>query len=131
MRVIDAGHAYELRHLDGDGASVLSFVKREGPGYPRNVGAHEGTTLQEVLRALIDRVQYLDGQIKDARNEEVIEHLRRAILSLEIRAAERHGRSLNLDRADFMRLPAGIETLPVCPKCLHIGCAGACRAGKS
>jgi hypothetical protein len=40
MRVFDPGHKY------------LKFVKREGDNYPRNRGHYEGTTSQEVLRAL-------------------------------------------------------------------------------
>lgn len=39
MRVIDAGHFYGLRVLDGfrGEESFLRFVKREGAKYPRNV----------------------------------------------------------------------------------------------
>lgn len=122
MDVIDPGHTYILRSLDGDALLMLVFVKREGDGYPGNVGSHPGTTTQEVLRALIDRTKYVDKQIHDHRNESVLYHLRAAMLKLELRAAERHGRELpmmiNLD---------SIETLPTCEKCNHIGCEGNCH----
>ena len=62
MRVLDPGHRYALRHLDGDGETVLQFVNREGEKYPGNAGACEGTTMQEILRALIDRAAYVNGQ---------------------------------------------------------------------
>jgi hypothetical protein len=147
MKVTDPGHTYELDWLDGlpigvplrraqaDGAVAdgdifenrLIFVKREGDGYPGNVGHHPGTNMQEVLRALIDRVKYLNAQVPDGRNGMVVRHLRGALLWLEDRAADRHGRTLdphtwNVDRA--------IELEPACPECGHVGhAAGACRGG--
>lgn len=69
MKVIDPGHVYELAHLDGQHVERLVFVKREGDGYPGNFGHHEGTNLQEVLRALIDRVEYLNRhECRDRRH---------------------------------------------------------------
>lgn len=121
MKIIDPGHDYELAHLDGTRTSRLTFVKREGPSYPRNVGHHEGTNIQEVLRALIDRVKYLDAQIYDERNNAVISHLRCCLLLLEERAAERHGTELRLATMK------SIEELPVCEKCGHITCHGTCH----
>jgi len=138
MKVIDPGHVYELQWLDGEPevaelndpeqevsrpfrTNTLQFVKREGPGYPGNVYHHPGTTIQEVLRALIDRVKYLNNQIPDKRNDGVILQLQCAIWLLEDRAAQRHGR-------DFSKItPYKIENRPTCSKCLHIGCNGQCH----
>lgn len=125
MDIIDPGHKYHLRILDAKISltpHVLVFVKREGDGYPGNIGHHSGTTTQEVLRALIDRTKYVDNQIHDPRNDHVLAYLRRSIYKFEERAAERHGRVLIL--------PEGlkhIESLPVCEKCGHIGCEGECH----
>lgn len=121
MKVIDPGHEYELTMLDLPEGFVetLMFVKREGPGYPGNVGHHPGTNIQEVLRALIDRVKYLNNQITDARNGRVISHLRNAMWLLEDRAAERHGRTLDVHMRE-------IEKLPTCTKCGHVSCEGKC-----
>ncbi len=134
MRVIDPGHYYGLSVLDAESEfseneepeELLRFVKREGPGYPGNVGHHAGTTIQEVLRACISRLTYLDAQITDRRNHLCINHLRSVLILLEHRAAERHGRVLNLDdkKWDYN----SVESLPVCPKCLHIDCPGDCHA---
>lgn len=126
VEVIDPGHTYALKILDGDDGTwdpsheTLSFVKREGEGYPGNVGHHPGTTTQEVLRALIDRTKYVDNQIPDIANNHVLNHLCAAIWYLEERAARRHGRS-------FPFPVGGIEKLPTCPKCNHVGCEGECR----
>lgn len=125
MEVIDPGHVYTLRCLDDQGlepALMLRFVKREGPGYPGNVGHHGGTTTQEVLRALIDRTKYVDNQIHDDRNDELLFHLRSGIFALEMRAAARHGRVL------FVHDIGNIEDAPYCEKCGHIGCDGRCHS---
>ena len=126
MRIIDPGHLYALDHLDGNLEELLTFVKREGEGYPGNQGSHPGTNIQEVLRALIDRVKYLQGQIQHDCNLEVINHLRECIRLLEQRAAERHG--LDADALDYRaRIGRAIETLPTCIKCGHVLCEGTCR----
>lgn len=124
MDIIDPGHIYSLNILDDPGGYIsdtLIFVKREGEGYPGNIGHHPGTTTQEVLRALIDRTKYVDNQIHDTHNKAVLYYLRVAILHLELRAAKRHGRELLLFDLDK------IEIQPVCIKCNHIGCKGECH----
>lgn len=115
MKVIDPGHSYELTNIDGSGSNFLTFVKREGPGFPGNVGHHEGTNLQEVIRVLIDRVKYLNNQIYDERNNAIIRYLRLSLMYLEHRAAERHNRELGV-------LLDTIENQSVCERCGHIGC---------
>ncbi|MEE8598507.1 MAG: hypothetical protein V3S69_03160, partial [Dehalococcoidales bacterium] len=51
MKELVRGHVYELDYLDGDGKGTLCFVCRERE-------PHEGTTTQEVIRALIKRTQH-------------------------------------------------------------------------
>jgi hypothetical protein len=121
MRVIDPGHEYDLDSLDGEQSNHLVFVKREGAGYPGNVGHHPGTTMQEVLRALIDRAVYVNDQIFSEETSEAIEHMKRAIILFELRAAKRHGRDLQWTD-DEMFLGIG-----KCKKCGHVGCEGECH----
>lgn len=121
MKVIDPGHVYELFTLDGEMSHPLVFVKREGPGYPGNVGYHAGTNIQDVLRCLIDRVEYLNKQEECYENGMVISHLRCAFEHLEKRAAGRHGRVLG------KALATAIEKEPFCQKCGHVECEGACH----
>lgn len=133
MKVVDPGHHYILQWLDATeppgpfAHDDLIFVKRTGEGYPGNDDAHPGTTMQEVLRALIDRVKYVNAQVPHARNEYVLQHLRAAIYQLEMRAAERHDRRLTYGIDELNR----IEELPTCSKCLHLGCNGTCRASST
>lgn len=122
MKVIDPGHVYDLDWIDGEPDYLLNrliFVKREGDKYPRNVGSHPGTQMQEVLRAIIDRLKYVDNQIHDEMNDNVLYHLRRAILLLEYRAAKRHGLSLP---GEVLMQQHRIEDAPVCKKCGHVVC---------
>lgn len=117
MRVIDPGHVYELNALDGDAVQRLTFVKREGPMYPGNVGHHSGTTLQEVLRACINRLGYVGQQEPCMETTEATQLLVAAIALLEIRAARKHGRYCNV-------APRVLLEGPTCPKCGHVGCPG-------
>lgn len=117
MREIDPGHCYALSVLDGPGEYVLTFVKRDGDGYPFNRGEHPGTNCQEVLRALIARVRYLDDQIPAPENARILAGLRDVLLAFEERAAKRHGRALH-------NLGHAIEREPTCTHCGHIQCEG-------
>src|SRR5436190_21063191 len=96
MRELDPGHIYSLDCIDGDPneKQILVFVKREGPGYPGNVGHHSGTTLQETWRADIKRMLYANAQQPCNETAAAIDLLRQCILQLEIRAKRTHGQVL-------------------------------------
>jgi hypothetical protein len=83
MEVLSKGHIYRLAHLDGQSVTEIVFVCRE------DGRKHEGTTNQEVIRALIDRVQYLDEQVPCYENQEILHHLRMALVLHEMRALSR------------------------------------------
>ena len=124
MRIVDPGHGYELLVLDARYPDVhyyLPFVKREGEKYPGNVGTQGGTTLQEVFRACLDRLQYLDKQEQHPFNTVIMHGLKMFIWLLEVRAAKRHNRPTpdSLDEAVYGLL---------CEKCGHVGCKGECHA---
>lgn len=91
MKVIEKGHIYEaeVRSVE-DGKAVktitppvLTFINKE-PGYE-----HDGTTTQEVLRILIDRTRHCNNCLPHRNNEQVIYHLRMALVMHEARALER------------------------------------------
>ncbi len=129
MRTLDPGHTYWLDMLDTNadqrhGTEILTFVKREGPRYPGNASHYPGTNCQEVIRALIARVQHLDSQAADPHNPQIIRHLREALWLFEFRAAKKYGRALpTLDEL------GSIEDEPACPGCAHIRCNGECGRG--
>lgn len=122
MKVLDPGHKYQLATLDGDVNVELTFVKRNNPAsyYPGNLDAYPGTTLQEVIRACLERARYVDRQseimgLSMPENQRLIHHLRQSLVELENRAARVHGRPQDIteDQAEFG---------PFCPQCGHAGC---------
>lgn len=99
MRVLDPGHKYELDNLLADTKTILQFMKdpslHGGSGY-------DGPTCQEVLRAMIDRVQVLDAERRWSGNDSIIFHMRMAIAGFEARAILRH---VEKDGLPIERLP--------------------------
>lgn len=94
MKVLDPGHKYRLNILDSVDAlddETLTFVKRVGYKYPGNITAYPGTTSQEVLRALIDRVKYLHAQLPCWHNHVILYALRLSIYMFELRNAQIKG----------------------------------------
>jgi hypothetical protein len=117
MEVMDPGHKFLLQSYDEGEPQVLVFMKREGTGYPLNVGHYSGTNCQEVIRALIERVKYLQHQVPCEENQQIIELLRGCLKLFEERAAQRRGQMLPELGCEE------IESLPTCRKCGHIGCS--------
>jgi hypothetical protein len=86
MRVLVPGHRYALANLVGEGETVLQFY--QDPALHDGEGA-DGPSCQEVLRAVIDRVQELDRERHDVENVVIIHDLRHAIAGFEARALRR------------------------------------------
>lgn len=98
MHVIYPGHTYQLDNVDGPGGQTIQFLQRAPLHEPK-----PGILNQEVLRAVIDRVQVLDAEKPWEGNAEILFCLRRAILLHEIRAMERDLRSGRL-KPELVRL---------------------------
>lgn len=100
MRTIVEGHRYLLSHLDGNEVTTLQFVQRNrhNPSLP-NI---EGVTSQEVCRALIDRMKFLDKQAPSPVNKDIIHHLRMVIALHEARALIRKVEKGELFPEDFV-----------------------------
>lgn len=96
MEIIEPGHIYRLNWLDEEPATFrevgqvqdvhteadLIFVNRED-------NRHGGTQTQEVLRALIDRTMHCDNCLRWEGNDQIIYHLRMALVLHEARALGR------------------------------------------
>ena len=85
MQTLIPGHKYLLSNIksdDGDkDINILKFYDVQGENRDEIVG----TSNQEVLRALIDRVSYLDNELPHSFNKEIIFHLRKALILHEAR----------------------------------------------
>ena len=86
MKVLDSGHRYSLK-CNGivEDCKELVFYKDE----KINGTGHKGTTNQEVVRALIDRIKFLDSQKPHWVNQKIIYHLRQVLGLHEIRHIQR------------------------------------------
>lgn len=118
LKIIDPGHKYELLTLDGDLVQTLTFVKRTDPDpskFPGNFNAYPGTTIQSVVRCLIERIEYLQNQIPHKNNPAIREKFLEILWLLEDRAAERHGR-------DFDYRIEDMNQMPMCSHCGHVVC---------
>jgi len=120
MQVLDSGHDYLLTSFDGGQPIRLTFVKRNDPPekYPGNDSTYPGTLMQEVLRALIDRGEYVNNQFPCKQTEEAAGHFAQALWLLEQRHAERHGLSDAMNEIDL----ESVATIPFCTRCGHIIC---------
>jgi hypothetical protein len=86
MKVISKGHCYELESMEPGKPQILQFIhkaKREFTG--EFVTVTNGTTNEEVLEMLIDRMQYLNKTIQCDENEKVIQNLHIALAYLHVR----------------------------------------------
>lgn len=83
MKVLIPGHAYDLKRLKSYGHIRFSFYMdpEHNDGIPGS-----GTNCQEVIRMLIDRVEFLDKQKPYDGNQEILRHLRLALAHFEARA---------------------------------------------
>jgi hypothetical protein len=96
MKVITTGHKYELASFEGGPAQSLQFIEKvptaEGSKELRTI--NDGTTNEEVLRVLIDRLNYLQGKFPCRENAIVITKLEESLLWLNHRTAQRQTRGV-------------------------------------
>lgn len=91
-KVLIPNHKYQLANFeDGGDEQTLTFIRKElveGAGSELKT-VENGTTNEEVLSVLIDRLQGLDEKFPDPDNKDAINHLRLALGSLNSRTAKR------------------------------------------
>ena len=117
MKVIDPGHEYLAEGVGGTEPQRIVFVKNRGEHYPGNTGEpHGGVLCQELMRVLINRTTYLNGQGSCMETEHALAALRQALAWFEVRAAR--------CREDFIDLPHSdvLEGASTCPTCGHNHC---------
>lgn len=101
MKVIEIGHVYRPTIRTPDGSSIHYGVDAENPEIVfvnKQPGQeHDGTTTQEVLRVLLDRTRHCANCMPHRNNEQIIHHLRMALVLHEARALER-----KVEKGEFM-----------------------------
>jgi len=96
MKITTTGHKYELSSFEGGPAQSLQFIEKvpTAPDSKDLVTVHDGTTNEEVLKVLIDRLQYLNGKFPCRENAIVITKLEESLMWLNKRTADRSARSV-------------------------------------
>lgn len=98
MQVLFEGHTYHLDNFDkiNEVGQTIQFIRK----VPRHVGSTEletmedGTTNEEVLAALVDRMKYLQAKFPCRENAIVITKLEESLMWLNKRTADRTARSV-------------------------------------
>ena len=86
MIIVDYGHKYKIKNLKIKGYQTVSFYK---DGKINKSKTKKGTSNQEVLRMLINRVLFLEEQKHHYLNKKIIKHLRKALILHEMRHLDR------------------------------------------
>lgn len=101
MKVITAGHKYELAHFEGAGfpdapVQTLQFIEKApiSEGSKEMLTVNDGTTNEEVLKVLIDRLHYLNGKFPCRENAIVITKLEESLMWLNKRTSDRQARNV-------------------------------------
>lgn len=102
MKILTPGHKYELDHFENYGlpgvpVQTLQFIEKvqdpDGPtGQLKTV--NDGTTNEEVLRVLINRMQSLQEKFPCRENAIVTTKLEESLMWLEKRTADRKARGV-------------------------------------
>ena len=98
MIVKVTGHTYELSNFENKDAQgqSLQFIHKEpiAEGSTELKTVSDGTTNEEVLEVLINRMNFLNGKFPCRENSIVITHLETALLWLEKRTNDRIKRNV-------------------------------------
>ena len=92
MKTIVPGYVYELASHKPNGVTqLLEFVHKAPPaaGDDRLEEVDDGTTTEEVIMVLMDRLTFLNAKLPSAHNTRAIFNLRRALDDLHARTADR------------------------------------------
>lgn len=100
MKVLTPGHKYELENFENkeQAGQVLQFIEKQPdpnatePG--KLITVNDGTTNEEVLRVLIDRLNTMQAKFPCRENAIVVTHLETGLLWLEKRTADRKARGV-------------------------------------
>lgn len=98
MKVLVEGHKYELNNFENkeEQGQYLQFIQKE----PKEEGSTElitisdGTTNEELLEVLINRISYLQNKFPCKENACCITHLQEGLMWLEKRTSDRLKRNV-------------------------------------
>ena len=95
MKTITLGHKYALASFEGGPEQTIQFIEKVRANSTGELfTVNDGTTNEEVLAVLIDRLNYLNGICPCRENAIVITKLEESLMWLNKRTADRKNRGV-------------------------------------
>lgn len=97
MKVLSEGHLYLLEPFEGGSSQEVQFIEKvKDPSKSDGsmITINDGTTNEEVLRMLINRMKYLQAKFPCRENAIVITKLEESLMWLDHRTAGRQIRGV-------------------------------------
>jgi len=96
MQILTPGHKYELDSFEGSEPQEIQFIEKvvAPAGGTDLITLNDGTTNEEVLEMMIDRMQSLQGKHPCRENSIVITNLEESLMWLNKRTAGREARGV-------------------------------------
>lgn len=96
MQIKVEGHQYEMSNFENkyQSGQILQFIHKEPNESNELITISDGTTNEEVLEVLINRMNFLNNKFPCRENSIVITHLETALLWLEKRTNDRIKRNV-------------------------------------
>lgn len=91
---MEVGHRYFLPNMEGGGSQMIQFVKKEVMEDGRFQTVVNGTTNEEVLSMMLNRLSYLQKKMPSPYNNEASHHISKALEALNNRTAGRKARGV-------------------------------------
>lgn len=90
------GHTYEMSNFENKDqpGQIIQFIHKEPNENNELITISDGTTNEEVLEVLIDRMKFLNNKFPCTENELVINHLDFALFQLNERTRKRIERNV-------------------------------------
>jgi hypothetical protein len=90
MKAVVKGHLYRLDNFESDSYQELGFIHKKPTGKNGELETvAAGTTNEEVIDMLVDRIKYLDDKFPCYENKAAISHLNCAVGQLRQRTKDR------------------------------------------
>ncbi|MFA5378121.1 MAG: hypothetical protein WC455_20380 [Dehalococcoidia bacterium] len=99
MRVLSQGHKYIAQNYDNpDNGQPIQFIEKRRSAFDEDNApmetVNDGTTNEEILAILIDRMQVLQAKVACRENAIVITKLEESLMWLKKRSYERTARAV-------------------------------------
>jgi hypothetical protein len=98
MKVLTEGHRYELVNFDDPESKgqIIQFIEKKpaSEGSSELVLVNDGTTNEELMRVLINRIQFLNAKFPSRENSISITKIEEALMWQEKRTRDRQSRGV-------------------------------------